>query len=85
MKFKKKLLTQSLGNPKLGFSYPEVLMCIKVHVLELKMSIKDQQCSKNIQGYFLSAGCAFKQYKFHELIRTVPPLNKVHVVTDFPV
>lgn len=44
----KKLLTHSLGNPKSSFSYPEALKYIKVHILELKMFIEDQQCSKDI-------------------------------------
>lgn len=43
-----KLLTHSLGNPKLSLSYPEALMYVKVYILELKVFIKDQQCSKDI-------------------------------------
>lgn len=54
----KKLLTHGLGNPKSGYSHPEAQKCAKVHVLELKMFIKDQHCSKDILVY---TGCAFKQ------------------------
>lgn len=78
----KKLLTHSLGNPKLSFSYPEALTYVKVYILELKMFIEDQQCSKDT-SCILDVPLSNKDSK---RFNTVPPLKKkIYLVTSFPV